>query len=567
MSLPLSPAIKQSVRDLLISASLANLLLLRRWYDIEDLQGIPLNYFRTHPPSAIPLNATLIASGILTVIVLLLARIVRGCGKQWLLTFARVGFLAALIVPLETVRQYWNYQKGHADWTTNAALLALDLLLASGIVEVLRGRLRIFIAAERVAACMAAMLPVFLIYFAGMHAEAQHEAAYHARPPLPPLPGHPAAGRNGVNRPASRVIWLLFDEFDQRLAFDNRQPGVELPELDRLRAESFVGTHAIQTAGFTNLAVPSLLSGRVYSHAEAADASTLLVQPSDSNSMLSWRDQPNVFRRAREQGVNAALVGWHHPYCRVLGDSLTRCFDEAGVTSSDALAEETYFVDRGLAGSIAAVFEWRWNSFLGLFSRSEGMNHALTRFIQSHQQQQYFRIRDRAYRDAVDPRIDFLYAHFPTPHLYAIYDAQRKDFTLSEQTTYFDNLALVDRTVGELRRKLEQDGLWDTTTLLISADHGLRYVLWHGGMNWTPQFDRLLEAGQSPIVPFILKLGGENKPAVYDASFSAIVTGDLVLAVLRGEVTTAAQAAAWIAEKTGPQRVTESPHPVGGTSP
>jgi hypothetical protein len=315
------------------------------------------------------------------------------------------------------------------------------------------------------------------------------------------------------------------------------------------------------------LAVPSLLSGQIYGHSEAADATTLLVQPPGSNAMVSWRDQPNVFRRARDQGANAALVGWHHPYCRVLGDSLTQCSEEVGVTSSDALADETYFVANGLARSVGVVFEWRWRSFLGLFRHSNGTDHVLNHFVQNVQQQQYFRIRDRAYQEAVDPRIDFLYVHFPTPHLYAIYDAKRRDFALSESTTYFDNLALVDRTVGELRGKLEQAGLWDTTTLLVSADHGLRYNLWHGGMNWTPQFDRLLEKGQSPTVPFILKLGGESKPEVYDAPFSAVVTGDLALAVLRGEVATAAQAASWIASKAGPERITEQLHTSAGSLP
>ena len=63
MSLSLSPATKQNLRDLLISVSLANLLLVRRWYDVEDLQSIPLDYFRIHPPSNISLQATLIAAG------------------------------------------------------------------------------------------------------------------------------------------------------------------------------------------------------------------------------------------------------------------------------------------------------------------------------------------------------------------------------------------------------------------------------------------------------------------------------------------------------------------------
>ncbi len=552
MSIPLSATAQQRLRDLVISLSLGNLVVLRRWYDVEHLQALSLDYFRTHPPTNILLIATLLGFAIWSLVFWLLGTVVRRSGKPWLVTTARVAFLAALIVPLETVRQYWNFQVGRADWGSNLSLVALDVLLVVGMVGVVRGKLRIFRAGMRAAYCMILFLPVFLIYFAGMHSEMEPRAAYRPRPPLPLLPSRPATfDPVHGHRPAPRVIWLLFDELDQRLAFDDRQPGVELPELDRLRAESFVATHAVQTAGWTMLAVPSLLSGQIYSHSESADASTLLVQPAGSEAMASWRDQPNVFRKARELGVNTALVGWHHPYCRVLGDSLTRCFDEVGDTATDVLTRETYADENGLAKSLLFAFTSRWKSFTGLARPfSHPAEHALDRYMQARQQQEYFRIRDRAYEQAADARVDFLYVHFPTPHLYAIYDRERKDFTLSEKTTYFDNLALVDRTVGELRRKLETAGLWDSTTILITADHGLRYALWHGGMNWTPQFDRLLENGQSPTVPFIVKLSGENKPLVYDPSFSAVVEGDLLLAVLRGEVTTAAEASHWVARQT-----------------
>ncbi len=558
MSLSLSPAAQQRLRDLVISLSLGNLVVLRRWYDIEQLQAIPLDYFRTHPPTNVLLYATLLGFSICSAIFWLLAQMVRRIGKPWLVTTARLAFLAVLIIPLETIRQYWNFQVGRADWPSNLSLVALDLLLVAGMAGILRGHLRIFQAAMRAATFVVLFLPVFLIYFAGMHSEMEPPAAYHSRPNLPPLPSRPGSfDQDGKHRPAPRVLWLLFDEFDQRLAFDFRQPGVQLPELDRLRAESFVATHAVQTAGWTMLAVPSLLSGHIYGHAESADASTLLVQPAGSETMVSWRDQPNIFRRARELGVNTALVGWHHPYCRVLGDSLTRCFDQVGGTATDILTRETFADQNGLAKSLAMAVALRWKSLASLFApSSHPSEHALDHYMQARQQQEYFRIRDRAYQQAADPRVDFLYVHFPTPHLFAIYDRQRREFTLSDKTTYFDNLALVDRTVGELRRTLEEAGLWDSTTILITADHGLRYSLWHGGMNWTAQFDRLLEGGQSPTVPFIVKFGGTSKPAVYDSTFSSVVEGDLLLAVLRGEVSTPAQVSDWLAGHMAPQTVT-----------
>ena len=73
-------------------------------------------------------------------------------------------------------------------------------------------------------------------------------------------------------------------------------------------------------------------------------------------------------------------------------------------------------------------------------------------YVQRHQLQQYLQIRDHAYADAGDPQIDLLFVHFPLPHPFAIYDRQRRDFTLSDTTSYADNLALVDRAMSEQQR-------------------------------------------------------------------------------------------------------------------
>ena len=188
MSIPLSAAAHERLRDLVISLSLGNLVVLRRWYDIERLQALPLDYFRLHPPSNILLYATLIAFVLFSTGFWLLGLLVRRIGKPWLTTVARVVFLAVLILPIETIRQYWNYQVGRADWGSNLSLVAMDLLLVAGMVGVLRGHLRILQAAVRATAFMVLFLPVFLIYFAGMHAEMEPSAAYHTRPNLPLLP-------------------------------------------------------------------------------------------------------------------------------------------------------------------------------------------------------------------------------------------------------------------------------------------------------------------------------------------------------------------------------------------
>ena len=38
--------------------------------------------------------------------------------------------------------------------------------------------------------------------------------------------------------PATRVLWLLFDEMDQRMTFSARPPTLQLPEMDLLRSQA-----------------------------------------------------------------------------------------------------------------------------------------------------------------------------------------------------------------------------------------------------------------------------------------------------------------------------------------
>ncbi len=68
----------------------------------------------------------------------------------------------------------------------------------------------------------------------------------------PSLPG--AAG--------NRIIWIMFDELSYDQTFDHPQPGIILPALDRLRAESFDFSNVKPAGYYTEQIIPSAVSGR-----------------------------------------------------------------------------------------------------------------------------------------------------------------------------------------------------------------------------------------------------------------------------------------------------------------
>lgn len=530
----------------MICFSLGNLCFLRRWYDLEHLKERSMDYYRIAPAGPNLLFSTLIGAVLLAAGFWLAWRWVQTHPTPARLKLAHCGFLLVLILPLESVRRYWNAQSNRPDVVSNFSVVVIELLLVAGMVMVLFGNLRILRPARRVTLLLTLLFPSLMLDFAWSGVSAEPASAYAPKPSLPLLPAHAP--------PVPRVVWLLFDELDQRLAFDARPPSLELPELDRLRRESMVANHVTQTADSTILAIPSLLSGQMFSRADLISADSLRVYPEGSKRGVNWREQPNVFKQARTMGLNATAVGWHHPYCRVLGDNLAGCLNEISGHPTSALLRELSAADEGIANTVIHLFRLQVANVLDMlrfdgFSTSENLRST---YVQRRQQQQYFRIRDRAYAEVANPRIDFLFAHFPAPHLFAIYDRQRRNFTLSSSTGYLDNLALVDLTVGEIRRTLEKAGLWDHTSILITSDHGLRPELWHGRYNWTPELERLTAAGASDTVPFIVKLAGQYHGAGYDRSFSNVVSGDLVLAILGGHVSTPAEVSVWLDEHTAP---------------
>ena len=133
--------------------------------------------------------------------------------------------------------------------------------------------------------------------------------------------------------------------------------------------------------------------------------------------------------------------------------------------------------------------------------------------------------------------------------MFPIYNRREQSFHLAGALDYFDNVALVDRTVAEIRLAIEQAGLSDRTALLLTADHGLRPGAWIGRMGWTGELDRMTGRQPPSTVPFILKLPGQDRAVEVERSFSNVAAGDLALAVLEGKVATTPEAAAWMNQR------------------
>jgi hypothetical protein len=126
--------------------------------------------------------------------------------------------------------------------------------------------------------------------------------------------------------------------------------------------------------------------------------------------------------------------------------------------------------------------------------------------------------------------------HLPPPHSPGIYRPEKDQYTIygmPKVTGYFNNLMLADHFLGKLREAMEKSGQWDKTWLILSADHSWR--------------DSRLYDGQRDLrVPFLLKAPGQSKSIKLSSQMNTVLTQDLILAILRGEIIDQQNAAAWL---------------------
>ena len=531
------------LKDFVLALSLSNLCFIAAWRSILFPSSFFYYYHQKTPPPLIDYLALVFDVVLLAMIFFTGIVFTRRSRNEWIKKLGKLFFVLILSVPIygvlmeinnPAVRQLMLHFVSADVAKRVLATIALTVCLFLLVVMMLRLHRAIKVAVSLIL-ILAPLVP--LTFSQAIMTATQYRDAGIDPSPAPVLP------QSGTK---PRVLWLIFDELDFRMAFLKRDDTVELPELDRLASESLVAKNAYPPAGETFLTLPALITGRLISHAERRGPDELVVKFGEDHDPVSWRLQPNVFSRAREAGFNTALFGWYHPYCRVLGTHLNRCSWEGktqvwetittGVPSSSLNSIALHMYRHVVAAARAIPF---WSV---IFSARIDTN-----WVSQRQLSIYDTIYRQTLEAATDSNMGLVMVHWPIPHPPNIYDRASNRISFHRGQSYLDNLELVDRTMGDIRSALEAKGLWDSTTVLVTSDHWWRTGYWKKHSSWTPEDEASLEDTLDRRVPFILKMAGTKEPGLsYESPFNTVLTHDLLLTVLRGEVTDTNGAAAWL---------------------
>jgi hypothetical protein len=419
-----------------------------------------------------------------------------------------------LIAPLVLLRiaelRYFRYltHQWEVVITGSVLILATAVTAVGTVYALLRWRRTVLAAAEVFTLCLFAFVPVTFLQTAWIvyrDIEVRKGGLAASAPLLPVRPGQP------------RVVWIIYDEMDWRYVFPRRPASLEMPEMDRLRAQSIYAANTFQTGLETSEAMMTYLAGRQVFTVEPTGKATLRLLFLDEPRQADWPGPPNLFTKARAAGFNTAVVGWFLPYCRLFGEELNRCYHES---------MDTRVVDfrPSLATSLGSQFQ--------NLSPLEARQRHLERYLAMQEEA----------REAVgDPKLGLVVLHLAVPHEPAIYRRDKGELTLFNfrPDWYFDNLALADRTLGDLRREMERTGLWDQSTVIVTSDHPLR---WHA----------MLDETVDPRIPFLVKMAGQRQEVVYPPPLRSLIAHDLTLAVLRGELSQPEQVVRWFDQRVMP---------------
>lgn len=487
--------------------SLANLCFVGVWSDL-----LPFLY----PADALPVGGmpcwrdfTAVAVNVLVAgLPLTVAAYVAQRGTRWRVA-ADLVLLAALAVAANTIRYHFRIpgEQAVASLSRPVAIGLMASVGVAGLAGFWRWR-RVTSGTLHIA--LLVMFPLVPMQFA-QAAWAVSRAGTDMQCPGPGSLATPVG-----SSPERRVLLIAYDELEYATVFESRPSDLRLPVFDSLGSQSLLATAMTSPVSRTERAVPSVLTGRAVREANLTGRNQLELTYQDGESALFSPDE-TIFARARSMGLNSGLAGFFLPYCSMIGSVLTTCTWEPCVTCG-----------RRVGAFGATVLESMRNQVSELAPRYGPRRHLRA----------YRTLQERAQELAADPGLGLVFLHLPVPHDPFIYDRRTGEYSLRRRNEYLDNLALVDRSLGEILDVLTSSGLAPRTSVLVFGDHGRRSS--DEGMTV-----------RDPRVTFLVKLAGQAQGMTYTNELELAVVHDLVLAILGGDVSEPAELEAWLDGRSG----------------
>ena len=322
------------------------------------------------------------------------------------------------------------------------------------------------------------------------------------------------------------LVWIVFDELSYDQVFEHRAHDLALPHFDALRSQSTLFTD-VQPAGYKTVQIiPSLLSGRPVDKFRYEFDNRFLTHTSGQHGWRQLNGNQTVFRDAQENGWRTAAVGWYNPYCGIYGDAIDNCYwmnldrIDGLMAQRDSFWRNTYSPLQQLVREIKAPAR----------ADRDACNYDVRQRSQTHAD-----LQEHALQLLKTDQADFVFLHMSIPHSPNIWSRIDDKYTNTCDSSYLDNLALVDRVLGHVLGVLQASPRWKDTTLIVEGDHSWRVDLWNWQPAWTDEDDAASRGVFDPRPALLVHLPGQTQPQVNAIAWPLLRIHDVVQEVLRGK--------------------------------
>ena len=313
-----------------------------------------------------------------------------------------------------------------------------------------------------------------------------------------------AAWNKGAQPPRDhpRVVWVLFDELSYDQLFEHRAHDLALPNFDALRAESTLYTNMQPVGLKTVKIVPSLFTGAVIDDFRYGFNNTFKVHYEGVHGWHPLDGNGTIFQDAERDGWRTAAVGWYNPYCTIYRSALDSCY-WTNLDRTDGDMAQRYSVWRNTVRPFQGLV-------IQLFSPALADRMSCD-FDVRQRLQTDLNLNQHALDLLKQDQADFIFLHLPIPHSPNIWSRVNDDYARGCGSSYLDNLALADRTLGAVMSTLQQSPRWKDTTVIVQGDHSWRIMLWNWLPAWTDEDDQASRNVFDPRPALLIHNAGQTQ--------------------------------------------------------
>jgi hypothetical protein len=111
---------------------------------------------------------------------------------------------------------------------------------------------------------------------------------------------------------------------------------------------------------------------------------------------------------------------------------------------------------------------------------------------------------------------------------------------VSDRRSYFDNLELADRALGEIRTAMASEGLWEGSIVVVTSDHWWR-AIHRGDWGLSDAEEAVWDQGRDRRVPVLVKFAGQRSPEIYRKAFNTRLLHAMTIEMLAGRIESPAE--------------------------